>query len=232
MGILSAQDQRIWIQAVTLIKQEVSEVSVSLDMEWWADKQIEIYEQHGIEPWQSSVWIHSHPAGINRPSSTDQATMQESFGGWAFAIMLILTQDGQFYAQLDFDHEYPWGEKVRFNIKCDVCVDWSNTESVTEEDLKQWDVEFKTLVSEISGTRFDSRRRTKSTKENKSPARSGFWSEEEDLFDGKEDDAYVELCEQHNLDPYDPASYEAIYGFWPGPGDLEFAGVSSFTGWD
>ena len=63
-------------------------------MNWWADKQIELYESRGIEPWRTSCWAHTHPAGINRPSTTDEETMEQSFGGWDFALMLILTKAG------------------------------------------------------------------------------------------------------------------------------------------
>jgi len=214
------------------VKQKVSPASVDLDMDWWADKQVELFEKHGIQPWQSSAWVHTHPAGVDRPSSTDESTMQDSFGNWAFAIMLILTKEGHFYARLDFDHEFSWGEKARFNIACDVRVDWSNPEAVTEEDLKQWATEFKHLVSESSADIFVSFKGLDPAEGKSFSIEPKPWFKEEDLFEGKEEDEYVDLCDKHDLDPYDPASYEAIYGYWPGPGDLELVGVTDTGFWD
>ena len=231
MGVLSSNSRQLRIQDVVLVKQRVTPASVDLDMEWWADKQVEMFEKHGIQPWQTSTWVHTHPAGVDRPSSTDESTMENSFGNWTFAIMLILTKEGHFYARMDFDHQFAWGEKIRFNIACDVRVDWSDPEAVTEEDLKRWDVEFKSLVSETFTLALRSLKDSDSAKERDSSAEPKPWFEGDDLFEGKEEDEYVELCRKHNLDPYDPASYEAIYGYWPGPGDLEFAGVSDADFW-
>jgi len=63
-----------------------------------AEKQVELFETRGIQPWQTSAWIHTHPAGVERPSSTDEETMRESFGAWDFVAMIILTKSGRFFA--------------------------------------------------------------------------------------------------------------------------------------
>ena len=69
MGILSPQAKVLTVTDVLLVKQEVSTVHVSLDMEWWAEKQIDLYEREGIQPWQTSLWLHTHPQGMKGPSS-------------------------------------------------------------------------------------------------------------------------------------------------------------------
>jgi hypothetical protein len=118
MGLLLPTERGILIQDFILVRQEVGPASVSLDMNWWADKQIDLFDKYGIEPWRTSVWAHTHPAGINRPSTTDEQTMEESFGGWDFVVMLILTKAGHFYARMDFDHGFGNGTKQRLSAPC------------------------------------------------------------------------------------------------------------------
>jgi len=223
MGILAAGSRQLRIEELVLVKQEVTSMSVDLDMTWWADKQSDLFATREIQPWQSSVWIHTHPAGVNRPSQTDETTMRESFGSWDFAIMLILTREGHFHARLDFDHAFPWGETARYNVDCEVKVDWSNAEAVTEEDLKVWEKEFKERVTETTCLSTKSSVFTRMDLLPKPPFKFG----PEEPFERKEEASYVDLCEQHRLDPDDPASYEALYGYWPGPGDFEFAGMDA-----
>ena len=69
---------------------------MDLDMDRGAEKQVELFETRGVQPWQTSCWIHTHPAGVERPSATDEETMRESFGAWDFAVMIILTKSGRF----------------------------------------------------------------------------------------------------------------------------------------
>jgi len=229
MGLLEPEGSEFKISEVILVKQEVSSVHVNLNMEWWADKQSELYEQRGIQPWQTSAWLHTHPAGVNRPSDTDEDTMCNSFGSWDFAIMIILTQEGHFYARTDFCHEFPGGKAYRFQIPCEVIVAWNKAEDapVTPETLSLWEKEFKELVTECDSVFSDLgrslRRKAQKTKKAQSPETEP-WFENEDLF-GEEVEDYAATCEQYGLDPYDPASYEAIYGVWPGPED--FAAVSA-----
>jgi len=202
MGILSSEAEGFRIEEIVLVKQEVSPCTVDLDMEWWADKQVDLFERQHIQPWQNSCWIHTHPKGVKSPSKTDEDTMETSFGSWPFVLMLILTKCGHFYARVDFNHEFPTGNKVRFSFPCDVEVDWVHSREIPPGYLQAWEEEFKELVQgeEIA------------------------WFEDEDIFDGKEDE-YEELCDRHGLDPYDPTSFEAVFGYWPSPGDLEFAGI-------
>jgi len=194
---------------------------VNLDMEWWADKQAELYDQRGIQPWQVSVWVHTHPAGVNRPSGTDEATMEESFGSWSFAVMMILTKDGHFYARTDFNHDFPGTKKCRLNIPCKVVVAWNEAEEdpITSETLAGWEKEFKELVTECESSWLDlGRSCTRKSRQNeaKDATEAIPWFENNELF-GEEVEDYAATCEQYGFDPYDPASYEAIYGVWPGP---------------
>jgi len=228
MGLLSAESEEFRIEEVVLVKQEVSTAHVELDMAWWADKQAELYEQQGVQPWQSSIWLHTHPAGINRPSATDDETMQESFGSWDFAVMLILTKEGYFYARLDFQHAFPGGGTVRFQVPLQVKVAWNQAEEppITRETLALWEAEFQERVSEAARL-WSYARKPREKKESE---------KQKDLLDSdscllnsglKEVTDYADVCERHGLDPSDPTSYEAVFGYWPAPGDLELAGLCS-----
>jgi len=132
-------------------------------MDSWAEKQVELFETRGIQPWQSSCWIHTHPAGVERPSSTDEETMRESFGAWGlcasrgsrcYAVMIILTKSGRFYARVDFNHDFGPPQASfhqRFNVQCDVEVLWTEAgdEAIGRETFAAWDKELKELVREM-----------------------------------------------------------------------------------
>ena len=217
MGVLAPERNPFEIGDVILVKQEVSPVHVDLDMTWWADKQVELYEDHGIQPWQTSVWIHTHPSGVRGPSSIDLETMEGSFGAWSFAIMLVLTRDGQFYARLDFDHEFSGGCLGRFQVPCKVDVAWSEAGglSVSSETVADWENEFQELVT-VSGEVF--RGRTKSRSKKPRNTRTQADSKvpfAEEFNDREEVEDYVESCRQYGMDPSDPDSFEAFFGYWP-----------------
>jgi len=222
MGILSAQGEEIKIVDLVVVRQEVSPVHVNLDMNWWADYQVKLYEE-GIEPWQGSCWLHTHPEGLDGPSRTDEETMEQSFGGWNFAMMLILTKDGQFYARVDFDHEFPTGAKGRLGLEGQVRIAWEEVPErpVDQSLLEQWEREFKERVGEnrssvqvgpqVVETVWDEIGSSAGEEEGLP------WFEDDELFPTqKEESDYVEQCERFGLDPYDAGSYEAVYGVWPG----------------
>lgn len=158
MGLLQLDENRgFTVVDVVLVKQEVSVAHVDLDMEWWAEKQVELFETQGIQPWQSSAWIHTHPAGVERPSSTDEQTMCESFGAWDFAIMIILTKSGRFYARMDFNHDFgppETGFQQRYKVECEVEVLWTEAEEepISRETLRAWEKELKELVKEAAAS--------------------------------------------------------------------------------
>lgn len=217
MGIL-AQAGEFRIQDVILVKQIVSTVSVDLDMVWWADKQVELYEKDAIEPWQTSAWIHTHPQGVKKPSATDEETMAKSFGSWDFAVMIILTKDDHFYARVDFTHAFAGGIKQRYSMECPISVDWNDLEGepVTRTLAEEWEEEFKTLVTseerfwktdlELTDKPGEKEKSLRSTEDEVSPEDFGTREEVED---------YVDSCAYYGLDPGDPESFESLYGFWP-----------------
>ncbi len=215
MGLLAPAREGLLIEDFILVRQVVSPITVQLDMEWWAEKQLELYERRGIEPWRTSCWTHTHPAEINGPSGTDEETMANSFGRWDFALMLILTKAGVFYARMDFDHAFGPGKKNRLGVQCSVHVDWSapGYEPITPETLGFWNTEFQKLVQEE--TIIPSAHRLQkpwledyggSGLLSNPVARAAFEQE-------MEVDDYVRFCESIGVDPNDLDGFGAEHRF-------------------
>jgi len=88
-GICDADDPLL-IEDIAILPQEVTCASVEFDGEAICDF-LEVQLDAGREPYQvSRVWIHTHPQGVRSPSSQDEETFSESFGGSGWAVMLIL----------------------------------------------------------------------------------------------------------------------------------------------
>ena len=221
MGLLLPTKEGILIEDFIMVRQEVGVAHVSLDMDWWADKQIELFDKHGIEPWRTSLWAHTHPAGINRPSTTDEATMEESFGGWDFILMLILTKAGHFYARMDFDHDFGNGTKQRLSVPCAVEIDWGNPgkEGITEETIQRWEEEFKQCVPEIP----DPWLLFEEGPQERVKPRKGGWlpkpktnGQNSGGEAGREEvEEYVQACNNMGYDPNDPENIEDYFGYQP-----------------
>jgi len=223
MGLLAPEGEGLVIEDFILARQEVSPAHVSLDMEWWADKQVELFDERGIEPWRTSVWAHTHPAGLDRPSGVDEQTMAGGFGRWSFAIMLILTRDGRFYARMDVDHDFGAGGRQRLSVPCRVAIDWGRAggEPVTPETLAAWEEEFEARVEEApeqGGWLFledadeeRGRRRACKKARKRGAARTGA----ADDHTTEEVNEYVAACHSQGLDPEAPEVFEQFFGFGP-----------------
>jgi hypothetical protein len=184
-------------------------------MDWWAEKQLKLFERRGIEPWRTSCWTHTHPAGINGPSGTDEETMARSFGKWDFALMLILTKAGAFYARMDFDHVFGKAGKTRLGVNCSVHVDWSapNIEAVTPETLAAWETEFQALVQEEGRLPFASMPLGEPAI--KGAGGVGLWADpvaRAAIEQEMEVDDYVRFCNSIGVDPNDPDDFDAEAG--------------------
>jgi hypothetical protein len=214
MGLLAPARDGLLIEDFILVRQTVSTATVDLDMNWWAEKQVQLYDREGIEPWRTSCWTHTHPAGINCPSGTDEQTMARSFGSWDFALMLILTKAGVFYARMDFDHPFGPGCKTRLETRCSVHVDWAiaGVNPVDQETLAVWESEFRELVREERRSPF-----TRGLPNARYPAIAGTGRpsglKADDLNpQEKEIEDYVWLLESAGLDPRDADDFDPSFG--------------------
>jgi len=212
---------------------------MDLNMDWWAEKQVELFETRGIQPWQCSCWIHTHPAGIERPSVTDEATMRESarggFGTWDFAVMIILTKPGRFYARVDFNHDFgppqsaSGGFSQRFNVQCEVEVLWTEAgdEAIGRETLTAWDKELKELAREMppltSGSLGEPWSATGNRERRAAVSTPDFFGKETDKPNlcrsseiTSEVSDCVRACTNSGIDPDDPPA--GPKPLWPGEG--------------
>ncbi len=69
MGILSIGKKGFTVADVVLVKQEISAARVDLDMKWWAERQVELFETRSIQPWQAIVSHHSGERSVNSVAS-------------------------------------------------------------------------------------------------------------------------------------------------------------------
>ena len=223
MGLLRLEKRGFTVTDAVLVKQEVSVAHVDLDMDWWAERQVELFEAQGIQPWQTSCWIHTHPAGVERPSSTDEETMRESFGAWDFVAMIILTKGGRFYARLDYNHTFgppQAGFQQRFNVPCEVEVLWTEAEEqpIGRETLQAWEKELKELVSEKipSWPALGTLRQAPadSRKENSRQEPDMFNLYNPDEMESEVND-YVHACVNSGIEPNAPDIFERYFGRKP-----------------
>jgi proteasome lid subunit RPN8/RPN11 len=99
-GITNKEDPLL-VEDIAIIKQTVSSASVEFDDTAVADYFEDMFDK-GIQPINCGrIWIHTHPAGLNRPSSTDETTFDKVFGRCDWAIMFILPKENGFYCRLD-----------------------------------------------------------------------------------------------------------------------------------
>jgi hypothetical protein len=93
-------DDPLYVIDFYLTKQECTYASVDFDDEGISDFLLDMVEA-GYEPKDfGRVWVHTHPSGVNSPSSTDEKTFENVFGKPEYAIMFILTKDETVYCRL------------------------------------------------------------------------------------------------------------------------------------
>jgi hypothetical protein len=99
-GQLAALENGLLLADVHLARHQASPAYTVPDMAHYGDLVAELYATAGLEPWQLACWIHTHPAGFNRPSGVDDQTFAEHFGAQRLACMLIVTHDLEWYGEL------------------------------------------------------------------------------------------------------------------------------------
>lgn len=226
IGVLNAKEFRL--DDILICEQEAGVASVDISTRWLADEQIRLLGL-GIEPWQTSVWIHTHPQGVKGPSRTDEETMKKCFGERQAAVMLILPKKGEWWGCLEFDAVLPWGTQ-RYRENLEVKVDWTlGLPNISVEEIKA-ELEAKLTVETPRitaglGLGWDWKSDFLKGTQEKAKSKSGT-KKQEKILDYSEDlwnnydlevDDYIMWCDQQNMDPLDPSSYEMIYGCAPNP---------------
>lgn len=224
MGMMSMGPRGLLIEDLLLVKQSVTPASVQLDMVWWADRQVELYETRGVEPWQVGAWLHTHPKGVDGPSSIDEETMRQSFGQSSSIVMLILTKDGRFYGRVDFNHDFGQGVRERLSLPCQVQVDWLHAggPSIDAKTLEAWETEFKALVREHSEQWWYGLGET-GLPSRKAPGKGKTLTQTRNgpadtHFKRKERDGHGIDCEWQGIEPIDDTG-DGVEEFWLDPCD-------------
>lgn len=136
---ITETDDLLYITDFVTVKQEVTAVSVKFDDNSVADffdSQVDL----GRKPEQfARCWCHTHPGSFAEPSATDENTFKRVFGSCQWAVMMILAQDSNTYARLNFNI----GPKA--SIKIPVKVDYSCEFGSTE--MEKWNAEYKANVT-------------------------------------------------------------------------------------
>lgn len=137
---ISAQDDLLLIEDITLVTQQCSLVSVKFDDQAVADH----FDEHidmGCEVERfARIWVHTHPGNSASPSSTDEETFSRCFGRSDWAIMFILAQGGETYARLALNVG-PGGD-----LMLPVEIDFSRPTPASEEP--EWEEEYLAAVTE------------------------------------------------------------------------------------
>jgi hypothetical protein len=143
---VTAVDDMLYVEDFCVIKQIASAAKFDFDDEALNDYLTSMAEK-GIPPNRCMrVWVHTHPGGLDRPSSTDEEVF-ERVGTGMHNIMFILTEDGKTYAEL----------RLRINNmdasrKLSVAVEFRGTfNGVTPAQMEQWEQEYcSAIITEYS----------------------------------------------------------------------------------
>lgn len=136
-GIASAEDL-LSVEDVVLVGQTCGTASVVFDdgaVAEFFDEQID----QGRRPEEfGRIWIHTHPGHSAVPSLIDRETFARVFGRCDWAVMAILAQGGDVYAELHWRHGGP------ANISLDIEIDF--TRPFPAADPAAWAEEYDAHV--------------------------------------------------------------------------------------
>lgn len=97
---LADESDPLLIVDLAVPKQYCSAAFVEFDDESVADMIDEQIDNGRMPNHCSRVWIHTHPGSSAKPSSVDERTFYNAFGGNNWAIMFILARGGETYCRM------------------------------------------------------------------------------------------------------------------------------------
>jgi hypothetical protein len=135
---ITAADDLLYVEDVLLVRQVCTGASVAFDDQAVAeffDRQVD----EGRRPEQfARLWVHTHPGNSPQPSGIDEQTFARVFGRTDWAVMFIISRQGQCYARLRF-HVGPGGE-----MEIPVAVDYNRPFAAS--DHATWKEEYAACV--------------------------------------------------------------------------------------
>jgi len=200
----------IRISDFILAAHESSAAFVENDMAWFADLQMRLHVERGIEPWQLACWLHTHPVGCNGPSGTDDQTMDANFADYPFALMMIQPHGR---GAETFARAYVNTRLGRIHVKCRVDVDWlAWSTSVGPETIDQWEQEFQERVSARSETWSEIISRPRGWDDMSSGY--DYFSDDVEGVENEsiEYDDFLNCCDLYGIDPTDRAECMDVLG--------------------
>jgi hypothetical protein len=137
MGVAYDVGHPLVIDELVMVKQEATAGQTEFDddalVAFWKNQQ-----QLGRQPIQfGRVWVHTHPRGVDGPSSHDEQTFKRIFGTYNWAIMLIITKEAKYFCRLRVTAP---GVAIDKDIPVEILTE--------QKDTTEWDAEYDLAVQE------------------------------------------------------------------------------------
>lgn len=131
-GVLGDTENMLFVSDIIIPKQRCETAYVSVDTGDLSDIVDQKVMNEGLNPWQvSCLWIHTHPAGVNSPSSRDFKTF-DSVDPELFYIMYIMTAEDVEFARMKVSNT-----DTVFYVKSS---EPAEKYEPTPEDIAEWNV--------------------------------------------------------------------------------------------
>lgn len=141
---LTPKDDLLYVADFILPKQECSVATVEFDDESVANMTDDLIDL-GHHPKQfMRIWIHTHPNISAEPSHTDEETFSRVFGDCDWAVMMIISKNGDTSCRLSINNNSFGGD---FEIPIE--IDYTSYE-FGASDFKSWADEYEENVSKFT----------------------------------------------------------------------------------
>lgn len=137
---MAETDDPLLLTDIFLPEQECTMTTVELDGQSLLDYRANCRLAGLSEKHSFRVWIHTHPNMSAKPSSTDETTYNELFGGADWGIMLIVSKTGDTYARVRYG-----GDGPQADAELAIVVDYSA--SFGESNHDDWEAIYYCAVT-------------------------------------------------------------------------------------
>jgi hypothetical protein len=139
-------DDLLYVKDFVLPKQECGYASVDFDDESVADLVDDMIDE-GLKPAQFlRIWIHTHPSMSASPSTTDEKTFARVFGKCDWAIMAIISTNGDQYCELRVN-----GGPLPGSFQIPIEVDYESY-NFPASNSEEWAAEYNEKVEKVQYT--------------------------------------------------------------------------------
>jgi len=141
---ITLPDDLLYVDDFVLPKQECGMASVDFKDESVADIVDDMIDE-GLKPEQFlRIWIHTHPSMSASPSKTDEDTFERVFGKCDWAIMAIISTDGDKYCRLQVN-----SGPIPGYFEIPIEVDYESYD-FPASDSEAWEKEYKEKVEKMT----------------------------------------------------------------------------------